>query len=131
MASVAAEEEEVGGEAGEEEEGKEKERREEKKFRLISYEVQQNSEASVGQNHRPFVLLDAVELKFVQQQLGGQEGQLEGKGGRELVSCSLKLTTLFLGHGFGVYAYCASEFKFKEMVNYLRGVHREVLSSLL
>lgn len=85
----------MGGKQGRRRKGRK--RRGEKKFRLISYEVQQNSEASVGQNHRPFVLLDAVKLKFVQQQLGGQEGQLEGKGGRELVSCSLKLTTLFGG----------------------------------
>lgn len=36
-------------------------------------------------------------MKLVQQLFGGQEGQIEGTGGSELVSCSLKLTTLFLG----------------------------------
>lgn len=33
----------------------------------------------------------------MQQLFGGQEGQIEGTGGSELVSCSLKLTTLFRG----------------------------------
>lgn len=87
------------GEAGEEEEeegkGRERKGEERRSFRLISYEVEQNCEAPVGRNHRASVFSDAVKLKFVQQQLGGQEGQLEGKEGRELVSCSLKLTTHF------------------------------------
>lgn len=94
--------------------------RKEEVFRLISYEVNQNCEAPCGQNHRLFDLLDEITLKFVQQQLGGQKGQLEGKGGRELVSCSLKLTTLF-GAWFGLYAFLPSvvAHRFEETVSIL------------
>lgn len=80
-----------------EEEGKERKGRGKKNFRLIFYEVKQNCESPGGQSHRPLALFDEIRLKFAVQQLGGQGGQFEEKGGRELVSCSLKLTTLFWG----------------------------------
>lgn len=68
---------------------KERKGRGKKKFRLFSYEVNQNCKAPGGQNHRPFAL-------FVQ--LVGRRGNLKER--EELVSCSLKLTTLFfLGPG--------------------------------
>lgn len=38
--------------------------------------------------------------------MASERGSVSGKGGRELVSSSLKLTTLFLGHAL-VLAYCA------------------------
>lgn len=80
MVSVAAEEEEEGRRGGGRE-GKGRERRGKERRSLGSSLLKLNK--SVGRNRRAPVLSDAVKLKFVQQQLGGQEGQLEGKEGRK------------------------------------------------